>query len=106
MNFTKISATKNNSADIPIIFYNVHERTRVIILRKHFFFRDGKNIMDQAGCFENTLPLPQRGKYSYFAKAGGLKNRLNAERTCFLIVPSTVGRFPKIEIRKAYRVLM
>ena len=40
--------------------------------------------MGQAGCFENTLALPQRGKYCYFAKAGGLKNRLKAERAWFL----------------------
>jgi len=40
--------------------------------------------MDQAGCFENTLVLPQRVKYSQPAKAGGLKNRLKAERARFL----------------------
>ena len=41
-------------------------------------------IWNQGGYFENTLVLPQRVKYSHFAKASGLKNRLKAERAWFL----------------------
>jgi len=40
--------------------------------------------IDQAGCFENTLALLQRGKYFYFAKTSGLKSRLKAEQARFL----------------------
>lgn len=73
MNFTKISATKNNSADIPIIFYNVHERTRVIILRKHFFLRDGREYYGSGLVFRKHASFSPARQISLFCEGRGVE---------------------------------